>query len=331
LTQAVGLLEPALQGLFDPEPAIEYEWMPDTGGVAVAEVLRQYDAVLVLDYRFPAESFDDVGRLAVVARWGVGYDRVDVRAATEAGVAVAITPDSVRRPMAEANITLVLALAKSLNIMERECRVGRWKNALPRDGMCIAGRALGSLGLGNIATEMFRMARGMGFGRLIAHSPRSSPEFASALGVELVSLDTLLRESDFLTINCPLNPTTRGMIAKRELAMMKPEAYLVNCARGPIVDEAALLEALREKRIAGAGLDVYDIEPVPPDHPLLTLDNVIVTPHAVGRTAEAIRDTSLSCCRAALAAARGEAPPYLANRDVLARPGFQRKLSAFKI
>src|SRR5262245_3169843 len=303
--------------------------MPDTAGVGVTEVLDRYDAVIGLDYRFPAESFCGIRRLAALARWGVGYDMVNVAACTLADVILAITPDSVRRPMAEANITLIWALAKNLSLLERECRSGRWRDSLPRTGTCLAGRTLGSLGLGNIASEMFRIARGIGFGRLLAHSPRTPPEAAYALGVELCDLDTMLRESDFVTINCPLNPRTRGIIGARELALMKPSAYLINCARGAIVDERALVEALTSRRIAGAGLDVFEIEPIPKGHPFLSLDNVMVTPHAAGRTEESIRDTSLSACRAILAVSRGKAPPYVANREALERPGVLAKLRGY--
>jgi phosphoglycerate dehydrogenase-like enzyme len=329
LTHAAGLLEPALAEVLDPAPDVACEWMPDTAGVGVAEVLDRYDAVIALDYRFPAESFRGIRRLALLARWGVGYDKVDVPACTAADVILAITPDSVRRPMAEANIALIWALAKNLSVLERECRAGRWKDALPRNGTCLVGRTLGSVGLGNIATEMFRIAAGIGFGRLLAHSPRAAPEAAAALGVELTDLDTMLRESDFVTINCPLNPRTRGMIGARELALMKPSAYLINCARGAIVDERALVDSLTRRRIAGASLDVFETEPIPAGHPMLSLDNVIVTPHAAGRTDEAIRDTSLSACRAVLAVSQGEPPPYVANREALQRPGLLAKLRGF--
>ena len=261
-THAAGLLEPALAEVFDPASHLNYDWMPDTAGVGAAEVLDRYDAVISLDYRFPAESFRGIRRLAALARWGVGYDMVDVAACTQADVILTITPDSVRRPMAEANIALIWSLAKNLSLLERECRAGRWKDSLPRNGTCIEGRTLGSVGLGNIASEMFRIARGMGFGRLLAYSPRTAPDAAAALGVELIDLDTMLRESDFVTINCPLNAQTRGMIGARELALMKPSAYLINCARGAIVDEGALVDALTHRRIAGAGLDVFAIEPV---------------------------------------------------------------------
>jgi phosphoglycerate dehydrogenase-like enzyme len=328
-THATGLLEPALAEVFDSAAGVNYDWMPDTKGIGVPEVLDRYDAVIGLDYRFPAESFRGIRRLTVLARWGVGYDMVNVAACTVADVILTITPDSVRRPMAEANIALIWSLAKNLSRLERECRAGRWRNSLPRNGTCLAGRTIGSVGLGNIASEMFRIAKGMGFGRLLAYSPRTAPDTGAALGVELTDLDAMLRDSDFVTINCPLNPQTRGMLGARELGLMKPSAYLINCARGAIVDESALIDALSNGCIAGAGLDVFAMEPVPQGHPLLAFDNVIVTPHAAGRTEESIRDTSLSACRSVLAVSRGELPRYIANRDVLERPGLLAKLRGF--
>ena len=138
------MLEPALAEILDPASCVNYDWMPDTAGVGVAEVLDRYDAVIALDYRFPAESFRGIRRLTALARWGVGYDMVNVEACTLADVILTITPDSVRRPMAEANIALIWSLAKNLSVLERECRAGRWRNSLPRDGTCVAGRTLGS-------------------------------------------------------------------------------------------------------------------------------------------------------------------------------------------
>jgi phosphoglycerate dehydrogenase-like enzyme len=136
-----------------------------------------------------------------------------------------------------------------------------------------------------------------------------------------------MRESDFVAINCPLNAETRGMLGARELALMKPSSYLINTARGAIVDEIALLQVLRERRIAGAGLDVFAIEPIRDDHPFFELDNVVLTPHLIARTRGCIRDTSLSACRNVLAVAQGRVPPYVVNRDVLAHPRIRSRLT----
>ena len=226
--------------------------MPDTDGVATADVLDRYDAVIALDYRFPAACFHGLQRLAVIARWGAGYDSVDIPASTDAGVLVAITPDSVSRPVAEGILAMILSLAKNLPTLDRNCRAGRWWQDPPRN-INVGGRVLGSIGTGNIATEMFRMAKALGFGRLLAYSRRKNMPDVQSLGVQLTDLETVLRESDFVTLNCPLTEQTRGMIGARELSLMQPTAYLINTARGPVVDEAALLDVLRQRKIAGAG------------------------------------------------------------------------------
>lgn len=327
-THANGVLEPALAAVLHPA-GIRYETMPDTGGLGVPEVLDRYDAVIVLDCRFPAESFSGLRRLAVLARWGVGYDQVDVAACTEAGVILAITRDSVRRPVAEGILALIFCLAKNLRTLDRNCRAGKWRRDPPAS-IDLQGRSLGSVGVGNIGGEMFRLARAVGFGRLLAYDPLSRSAEMEALGVEFTDLDTLLRESDFVAINCPLTAQTRGMIGARELNLMKTTGYLINTARGAVVDEAALLEALRRKRIAGAGLDVFETEPIPEGHPLLQLDNAVLTPHLLARTAECVRDTSLSACRNVLAVSRGVAPAYVANPSVLDHPMVRARLAERK-
>jgi len=303
--------------------------MPDTAGVAFPDVLDRYDAVMAFDYRFPAESFRGVRRLAILARWGVGYDRIDVAACTEAEVILAITPDAVRRPVAEGILALIFALAKNLRTLDRECRGGYWRTRVPQ-GVKLEGRTLGSVGLGNIGRELFRLAGGLGFGRLVAYSPHAPIGLDSLSGIEFTSLDTLLREGDFVTINCPLTERTRSMIGARELAMMKPTAYLINTSGGALVEEAALFAALRDHRIAGAGLDAFETEPAPAGHPLFELENVIVSPHAIAWTHEGIKETSLSACRNVLAVYQGSAPPYVVNPEVLDRPGMQQKLACFQ-
>lgn len=321
-----GLLDAALAEMLVPEPGIQCELMPDTNGVATAAVLDRYDAVIALDYRFPAGCFQDIRRLALIARWGAGYDSVDIPASTNAGVLVAITPDSVAGPVAEGILALIFSLAKSLPALDRNCRAGRWWQDPPRN-INVRGRTLGSIGTGNIATELFRKAKALGFGRLLACSRRRKMPEAQALGVELTDLDTVLRASDFVTINCPLTEHTRGMIGVRELNLLRPTAYLINTARGPIVDETALLAVLRERKIAGAGLDVFDDEPMSTGHPLSELDNVVLTAHRIAKSEECSRDTSISACRSVLAVFRQEAPRFLANPEVLEHPRVQSWLS----
>lgn len=327
-TQASGTLDSGIDEVLKVTPGVVWEYMPDTAGVAAPEVLSQYDAAIVLDYRFPAESFRGVERLAVIARWGVGYDRIDVAACTEAAVILAITTDSVGRAVAEGAMGLIFALAKNLRTHDRNCRAGRWRQDAPT-GFNLSGKTLGAVGLGNIGRELFRLARGVGFRCLLASVPGAPNPEEVAAGVEYKDLDSVMRESDFISIHCPLNERTRAMIGARQLALMKPTAYLINTARGAIVDESALISALREHKIAGAGLDVFATEPLPPGHALLQLENAILSPHAIARTHECVRDTSLSACRSVVAVSQGNSPRYVVNREVLDRPEMKRKLARY--
>jgi phosphoglycerate dehydrogenase-like enzyme len=305
--------------------------MPDQPGkIGTPDALNQFDAIFSLALKIDAQSLRGVERLALIARWGVGYDMIDVDAITEAGVALAITPNAVRRPVAEAIYTFIFALTTNLLHQDRVVREGKWRGALPRLGRNIRGRTLGSVGCGNIAQEMFRMAGSLGFGRLIAADPFVAPEVAKGLGVELVSMDELLESSDFLAVNTLLNKQTRGLIGEAELRKMKPTAYLINTSRGPVLQEQAVIRALKERWIAGAGLDVFEEEPLPAGSPLRELDNVILAPHALAWTEEIVRDNAIEACDNILTIARGEIPAAIVNKDVLSRPEFQRKLDRYR-
>ena len=319
---------PAGREIFGPHPDIEFELMPGAGDVGDPKVIDEYDAIIVFGCAFPRESFVGVKRLACLARWGVGYDKVDTVASTEADVLVSLTPEGVRRPVAEGIIAMIFGVAKYLRPLDLRARSGEWRTNIDPKGICVQGRTLGSVGVGNIAGEMFRMAKGIGFGRLLGYDPYIPKQRAEELGVELVDLETLMRESDFVTVNTLLNEQTRGLVGAKELALMKPTAFIINAARGPIIDESALIEALREQRIAGAGLDVLEQEPTPLDNPLLSMDNVLLAPHAVAWTQELMRDCSIYACRSVLAVYEGRAPGHLANPEVVERPGLQAKLAA---
>jgi phosphoglycerate dehydrogenase-like enzyme len=318
------VLEEQLHGLdFGPMP-------PQPGKMATPDALNQFDAIFSLALRITPESLAGVDRLAIVARWGVGYDMIDVDALTEADIVLSITPNAVRRPVAEAILALIFALLKNLPEQDRLTRAGKWRGDLTRLGRNIPGNTLGSVGCGNIARELFRLARPLGFSRLIAADPYVKQEQVAELGVEIVDMDTLFRESDFVTINTLLNKSTRGLIGKHEFDLMKPTAYFINTARGPLVQHDALVAALREKRIAGAGIDVFPVEPPPKDDPLFTMDNVIVTPHALAWSQELMRDNGVEACQNVLALSRGELPGGIVNREVVERPGFRRKLARYR-
>jgi D-3-phosphoglycerate dehydrogenase len=251
-----------------------------------------------------------------VARFGVGYDNCDVAAMTVAGVLLTINPDSVRRPVASSILAFILALAHRIPVMDRITRSGRWHEKMQYTGTGLTGRTLGSIGAGNIGRELFGLARPLEM-RHIAYDPHVSARELEPLGVVLGDLDTVLAQSDFLVVNCPLNETTRGLIGRRELALMKRSAFLVNTARGHIVDEAALYDALRQHRIAGAALDAFAQEPVSPSNPLLTLDNIIVSPHAICYTDECLRLLAEGAFLAARAFLHHEVPRHIVNPTVL--------------
>jgi D-3-phosphoglycerate dehydrogenase len=307
------------------DPAIELVTLP-RGPRIEAAWMEQVDGLVLLGPRFDAASLPRSGRLAVVARFGVGYDSVDVPACTAAGVAVAITPDAVRRPVAVAILTLMLALTGRLMEKDRITRQGPAGFAT-RDrfmGRGLVGRTLGSVGLGNIAAEMFRLAAPFGL-RFVAHDPAPDPALARALGVELVPLDEVFRRADIVAVNCPLSAATRHLVDARRIALMKPTAVLINTARGPIVEQAALVAALAARRIAGAGLDVFDPEPPPADDPLLALDNVVLAPHALSWTDQgfaAIGASAIAAVRATLAGGRAA---YLVDPAVCDTPAWRTR------
>jgi phosphoglycerate dehydrogenase-like enzyme len=298
--------------------------------LATPDAVDQFDAIISMSLKYTAQSLEGIERLTAIARWGVGYDMVDVDALTAADAVLCITPNAVRRPVAEAILALVFALLKNLPEQDRLTRAGKWRGDLTRLGRNIPGHTLGSVGCGNIARELFRLARPLGFSRLIATDPYVSQDQVADLGVEMVDMDSLFRESDFVAINTLLNQSTLGLIGKRHFDLMKPTAYFINTARGPIVQHDALVAALRDGQIAGAGIDVFPTEPPPSDDPLFTMDNVIVSPHALAWTQELMHDIGTEACQNVLAISRGERPGGIVNREVLDRPGFRKKLARYR-
>ena len=311
-------------------PNVEMVYLEPANPVR-AEQLEDYDALILLAHRFDATSVPKNGRLAVVARFGVGYDSVDVPACTAGDIALAITPDGVRRPVAVSIITFILALTGKMMVKDKLARMGPPGFAARGEhmGVGLVGKTLGSLGVGNIGAEMFRLARPFDM-KFIAHDPYADKAVAAELGIELVPLEDLFARADILCVNCPLTPDTHHIVNAERLALMKPTAYFINTARGPIVDQKALTFVLTERRIAGAGLDVFEQEPTDPDDPLLKLDNIICAPHALCWTDQCFAGNGAADIAAVLAVMRGEVPRGVVNRDVLARPGFKQKLEAFR-
>jgi phosphoglycerate dehydrogenase-like enzyme len=252
---------------------------------------------------YTARILEAFPQLRVIARVGVGYDAVDVEAATKIGCAVTIAPGTNEGSVAEHAFCLMLALARELVPQHLELKAGGW----PRRAILpLRGRTLGIAGLGRIGKAI--ALRGAAFGmRLLAYDPEPDKTFAENHQVTLVSFEQLLAESDYLTLHLPVTPQSRNLINRRTLALMKPTAFLINTARGAIVNEADLFEALRNQRLAGAGLDVFEQEP-PGKHPLFELDNVVVTPHAGGADVQSRDDMALSAAQAIASLLRGEWP-----------------------
>ena len=292
--------------------------------------LEDFDALILLAHRFDATSVPKSGRLAVVARFGVGYDTVDVPACTANDIALAITPDGVRRPVAVSILTFILALTGKMMVKDKLARQGGPGFAARGQhmGVGLVGKTLGSLGVGNIGAEMFRLAKPFDI-NFIAHDPFADKKVAAELGIELVSLEELFRRADILSVNCPLTPETHHIVNAERLALMKPTAYLINTARGPIVDQKALTRVLQENRIAGAGLDVFEQEPTDPNDQLLKLDNLIAAPHALCWTDQCFAGNGAADIRAVLDVMKGQVPRGVVTREVLETDGFKAKLAGF--
>lgn len=316
--------------LLDAVPDITYEFLPDFRTEYVPGQLSRYDVLISLKPRITAQSLQGVTRLCAVGRCGVGYDNVDLMACTEHGIAVFITPEGVVRPVAESILLMMLALSHRLLEKDRMVRQGRWAESTHRLGREPRSRVVGTIGLGNIATEAIRLLRGLDVRRFLAFDPYASQSRAAELEVELVSLNQLLCESDYVLVNCPLTPETRGLVSAEQFSLMKRDAVLINTARGPVVDETALITALKDGQIAGAALDVFEKEPLSADSPLASMDNVILTSHSIAWTEELFRDMGQIDCQGALAIYRGEVPAHVVNPQVLANPKFTEKLERFK-
>lgn len=307
-------------------PHIQTEFLPDYGSELPASLGHEFDALLVLAPKVTAMTLDGASRLAIVARFGVGYDNVDVAACTRNDVLLTITPAGVRRPVAVSALTLLLALSHKLLIKDRLTREGRWGEKLQHMGVGLTGRTLGLIGLGNIGREVLRVVAPLEM-RHVAFDPFVTAETARSSGAEFMELDQLLEESDFVCVCCSLTPETHHLLNEARLARLKPTAFLINVARGPVVDQAALTRALQAKSIAGAGLDVFEKEPIDVNDPLLKLENVIVSPHAVCWTDELFRGIGRDACQSIMAVAHGRVPEFVVNREVLDRASFRGKLA----
>lgn len=293
--------------------ASEDEFVELVGRVNPKVIISEY-------FKITGRIMEGSKALRGIVVWGIGYDHVDLESASERGIYIANTRGSNSESVAEHAFSLILGLSRKILQSDTFIRGGGWlcrqETGLPRDLMAhdLCEKTLGVIGLGAIGARVSGIGRALNM-RVIAHDPYLSFDLIRERGAEPVELNTLLKESDFVTLHVVLNDETEKMIGERELEMMKASAYLINTSRGAIVDQEALIRAIREKKIAGAGLDVFSKEPVSAVNPLLKFDNVIVTPHCAGNSKEALTATSQMVSEEALKILANQLPANLVNRS----------------
>jgi phosphoglycerate dehydrogenase-like enzyme len=281
--------------------------------------------VVVLTPTVSANSVSQADDLLAIARYGVGYDTVDVQACTDADVVLCISAGAVDRPVAEATVGWMIALTHHFRAKDQLVRTGGWNERTNFNGCELRDRTLGIVGLGGIGRKVVELLQTFGMCQPIAFDPLIDAATADNLGVRLVDLDTLMATADFVSVHCPLNEATRDLIGADQIRLMKPEAYLLNTARGGIVNEDALYDALKDRQIAGAAIDCFVGEPVTEPHRFGDLDNVLLAPHSIAWTFELFRDIGRTVCRAMVDLSLGKEPRGIVNHEVLQRDSFQQK------
>ncbi len=288
----------------------------------VTEATRDADGVLNRAAPVTAAVIEQMARCKVIARYGIGVDNVDVEAATRKGIVVANVPGYCLEEVSDQALALMLSAWRKVVSHDKAVRKGAWDISFRDPVYRLKGRTLGLLGLGSIARRLVEKVTGFGF-RIIAHDPYVSAEVADELGVELVDLDTLFRQSDLLSLHAPATSETRHLVNAERLARMKETAVLVNTSRGPLIDEVALVEALKAKQISAAALDVYEQEPPDITSELFRLDNVIVTDHAAWYSEDSLAELQRRTAAAVCAVLTGKRPESPVNPEVLERLGIQ--------
>lgn len=300
------------------QAAGEVRVLPQPTTAMLREVIADADAVIVRLFPLTAETIAAASRLRVIGRHGTGLDNIDLAAATRRNIPVVYIPRTHALSVAEHTMMLMLALAKRLRRLDEAVRRGEFHVRNQMRGTELDGKTLGVVGfgaIGQLVAEKCRKAFGM---RVLAYDPYLA--LGPLVEAERVSdLDVLWRESDVVTLHVPLTPETHRLLGRQQLALLKRTVLVINTSRGEVVDEEALAEGLHAGRIAGAGVDVYTVEPPPPDHPLLSTPNTVLTPHAAAHTEEALQRMAMSIADDVLAVLRGERPTHVANPDVYKR------------
>lgn len=316
--------KPALEFLRSKgcEVTIPPKWGP-LSGTELLEQLSGHDAVLCSPDAYNADVFASIegSNLKIISRWGVGYDSINVPDATAAGIPVAYTPGLLDEAVADYAFALLLTMARRTHSVHQTMSEGGWKVEW---GVDLGRKTLGIIGCGRIGRAVAKRASGFDM-RVLGYDVMPHPD-AKAMGVDFVDLDTLLKESDFVSIHAALTEENKGMIGTEQLKSMKPEALLVNTARGAHVDEEALIQALKEGWIAGAALDAYIKEPLPVDHPFRTTPNLLMSPHQASSSKETGERVSMAAAEAIVDLMEGRRPKLLVNADVLDQPQLRAQL-----
>jgi D-3-phosphoglycerate dehydrogenase / 2-oxoglutarate reductase len=300
-------LEPAKKALARLDP--EYRLAASPAADDILAVARDADAILVTYAKLPGELLRHLTRCKAIGRFGLGVDNIDLPAAKALGIAVNYVPDYCLREVSDHAMALVLALARKITLANKLVQSARWEVAPIVPLRRLEGRILGLVGFGNIPRMVAPKAKAFGF-NVLAHDPYVAKDVFAATGVEGVSFDDLLARSDFISVHAPLLAATRGLMNAAAFAKMKKGAFLINTARGPLVDEAALVAALDSSQLGGAALDVVTTEPLPKDSPLLGRDNVILTPHTAYYSVEALEELQTKCARDVARVLSGEKAIY---------------------
>ena len=300
-------LDPAKKALARLDP--EYRMAKSPSAEDILAVARDADAVLVTYAKLGRELLKELKRCKAIGRFGLGVDNIDLPAAKECGIAVNYVPDYCLREVSDHAMALLLALARKVTLSNKLVQSGRWEVPPITPLRRLDGQVLGLIGFGNISRALAPKAKAFGL-RVVTHDPYVSPEMLAAAAVEDASFDALLGMSDFVSVHAPLLPATRGLMNAAAFAKMKKGAYLINTARGPLVDEAALIAALDSGHLGGAALDVMTTEPLAKDSPLIGRDNVILTPHTAFYSVEALEELQTKCASDVARVLSGEKAVY---------------------
>ncbi|WP_106406337.1 C-terminal binding protein [Bacillus marinisedimentorum] len=306
---------------FQPEkevldhPDIDLQFAQCTTEDEVIEAAQDADALINQYAPISRKVIESLENCKVISRYGIGFNTIDIEAATEKGIVVGNVTDYCLDEVSDHAFALLLSLARKVTLLNNEVKDGNWDFKAGSPIFRLRGRTLGLVGLGNIPQTLARKAQAFGI-EVAAYDPFIPEETAAALNVKLLELDELCERSDFVSVHAPLNEHTKGMMSTEQFKKMKNEAFIINTARGPVIDEKALILALQEGEIAGAGLDVVEQEPIEKDNPLLEMPNVILNPHVAWYSEESQTELKRKTAQNVADVFKGYFPDYLVNRDV---------------